>query len=340
MNSNTLITAFLASFVLLTCNNDLNVIDDFKTIPVIYALIDGNVETNYIRVEKGFIDPEIGGLEIAKNPDSLYFGPEVIVRITNMRTGTAVSLDRVDLVDEGFTREEGVFATQPNIAYKLNIADLGMDNNEILKLELIDANDNVLTEAETMVIGEYMISSTQPADPIRFRDESDTTFGLRSDEQAARIYDLRLFINYTEEDPVAGTNEEKVLEWVIETGLERELSNGIYRSLTAFRVEGFTFFQFLGGAIEDNSAVSRTFNGIDIRYDAGGEDLAEYIDIGNANTGITSNQIIPTYTNFSNDAVGVFSSRTTIISEEPYDLNSATRDSLRDGRFTRQLNFN
>jgi hypothetical protein len=346
MTFKTFLVSVIALFALLSCDNELNVTADFRTIPVIYALIDGNVETNYIRVEKGFIDPTIGGLDIAQRPDSLYFGSEVLVRITNMRTNKAVILDRVNLEDEGFTREDGIFATQPNIAYKLNIEDLELQQNEMLKFELIDASDNVMTSAESMVIGEFTLSNTQPVDPIRFIEDSDANFGIRSDEQAAAIFDLRLYITYLEEDLQTGTSEEKVLEWVIETGLPRTRTSagGNFRSQVVFSFDGIEFYQFLGGAITDAPADEnrfiRTFVGIDLRYDAGGQDLADYINIGNANTGITSNQIIPTFTNFSNDAVGVFSSRTTIRNVLPYGINTATLDSLRDGRFTEQLNFN
>ncbi len=345
MSIKTLFIGFLAAFTMFACDNEINVTADFQTIPVIYALIDGNVETNYIRVEKGFIDPVIGGIDIARISDSLYFGPEVIARLTNLRTGTAVILERVDLEDEGFVREEGVFATQPNIAYKLNVADLEMEESEMLKFELIDSNDNVMTEAEALVIGDYDISGTQPTNPIRFIEDRDASFALRSDEQAAAIYDLRLFINISEEDAETGTIEDKVLEWVIETGLQRERSNngGDFRSTTVFQVQGQEFFQFLRGSIVDTSStVTRTFNGIDLRFDAGGQALAEYINIGNANTGITSNQVIPTFTNLTNGAVGIFSSRTTIRSPEfdQYGLNTTTLDSLREGRFTEPLNFN
>ena len=341
MTIKNLFLTILGAFTLFTCDNDLNITADFELIPVVYALIDANTETNYIRVEKGFLDPEVGGTVLAQIPDSLYFGPEVSVRITNVRTGSAVTLERVNLVDEGFIREEGAFATQPNIAYKLNTADLGMDVNEILKLELIDQADRIITEAETMVIGEHTISGSQPANPIRFRaDEDELSLGVRSDEQAAAIYDCRMLINYTEENIQTGTQESKVLIWEIETGLERERSNSSFRTLTVFRVQGQEFFQFLGGNIEENPSISRTFNSIDLRFDAGGQDLLDYINIGNANTGITSNQIIPSFTNLNNNAVGIFSSRTTVRNIDPYGLNTQSRDSLREGRFTAKLNFN
>jgi len=343
MNCIKLFLAFFCLSLFFTCDNTLNVTDDWRNIPVIYALIDPNESINYIRIEKGFLDPEVGGETIARIPDSLYYGPEVQARITNTRNGIALTPQRVNLEDEGFARQEGVFATQPNIGYKILIDDLAIEAGDILRLELIDASDNIMTSAEAPMVGQYTIPNGQPGNPILFRENLDFSFGIRSDEQSAHFYDCRLIFNYSEEnsnDP--GNVEEKSVVWEVARGIERARTSasGNFQSLSVFRVQGQEFFQFLEGAIPVDENVVRNFRRIDLQYDAGGESLFNFINIGQANTGITSSQLIPSFTNFSGEAVGVFSSRTTIRNEESFNLRTESRDSLREGRFTRALNFN
>lgn len=343
MNTFKLFLPILLMLSFFSCSNELKVAAEWENIPVVYALIDMKEDVNYFRVEKAFIDPEISGQDIAQISDSLYYGPDVLVRLTNTRNTNSVILERVNLEDEGFIREDGDFATSPNIGYKLFTADLDMSADDLIEFELLGPNETVYTSGQTRVVGAYTIPDGQPGDPMRFIEERDASFGIRSEEQSARFFDCRLFINYDEEKTDnPGVFTPKRLEWIIEQGLIRKKSSGtdLFRSLTVFKVAGEEFYKYLAAEIPEDPTVARYYRGIDIRYDAGGEELLNYINIGLANTGITSNQLIPTYTNLNNDALGVFSSRTTTRNlEDSYNINTETRDSLRDGRFTRRLNF-
>jgi len=94
--------AILITVSCFACSNELNVAAEWKNIPVIYAFVDASQEINYFRVEKAFLDPDISGETIAQIPDSLYYGPEVLVRLTNTRNDKSVILERVNMEDEGF----------------------------------------------------------------------------------------------------------------------------------------------------------------------------------------------------------------------------------------------
>ena len=81
----------------------------------------------------------------------------------------------------------------------------------------------------------------------------------------------------------------------------------------------------------------RFFDGFDIYVTGAGEELLEFVRVSQANTGITSAQSIPTYTNVS-DGLGIFTSRSQVL-RSGLQLNSIALDSLREGIFTRDLNF-
>ncbi len=342
MNLNRLFIGFLVLAGFLSCDNEINIAADFANIPVVFALVDAGEEFNYFRIERAFIDENISPEILAQNPDSVFYGDNVRASVTNMTNGQTAVLTRVNLDDEGFEREDGPFVTSPNIGYRLEVAQLALGVNDILNFQLIGSDDLMLTEATATVVGEHTIGS-QPVNPIRFRHDRELTLTLRSDEQAAVFYDLRLTFNYSEESVNnPGENVNRSIEWVVESELPRRTSSaGGFQTQTTFRIDdGAEFYRFVAANIEEDPNITRRFLGIDLRYDAGGEDLFSFINIGQANTGITSGQIIPSFTNLTNDAVGVFSSRISTFNEESYGLDTEARDSLREGSITGPLNFN
>ena len=101
--------------------------------------------------------------------------------------------------------------------------------------------------------------------------------------------------------------------------------------------DGIEFYRFLSANIEVDANLQRVLTTIDIRIDAGGEELFNYINVGQANTGITSSQIIPNYTNLSS-GLGIFASRNTFL-ETGFVLDGQTRTVLQENELTRDLNF-
>ena len=103
------------------------------------------------------------------------------------------------------------------------------------------------------------------------------------------------------------------------------------------RLNKVDLFQYLSNRLENNPTIARKFLSFDVLVTGGGEALNDYISIGNANTGITSTQVIPTYTNLS-EGYGIFSSKNSQF-QEGYFLNSSTIDSLQTNPLTQSLNF-
>ncbi|MEZ5030008.1 MAG: hypothetical protein R2787_01275 [Saprospiraceae bacterium] len=63
----------LMMLTLVSCDNELDLVSDWKEIPVVYGFLSRSDTAQYIRVEKAFLDPATSAFVIAKNPDSLYF---------------------------------------------------------------------------------------------------------------------------------------------------------------------------------------------------------------------------------------------------------------------------
>lgn len=347
MKKNTFIlTLFLVTICTWSCNNDLDLIDEWKNIPVVYGLLSKSDEVHYIRVEKAFLDPNTSGLEIAQNPDSLYYGDNVAVEIERVETGDKVRLERVDGSDFGLDREDGIFATEPNILYRFSDSDLPLITNETYRLIITDGDtDEILTEATTNVVGEFEAISGQPSNPIFFNMAGSVRFGWRINDsngdidRTAVLFDVRVRMRYREQvigDP--SSSQDKELVWLVAQNIERDIGNGGLSPQITTTVTGSDFYKFIAANVDQNPNLVRIFENVDIEIDAAGPEILDFITIGQANTGITSAQEVPIYTNLSNEGIGLFSSRSkTVLSE--YNINSETRDSLRDGSFTSELNF-
>ena len=219
--------------------------------------------------------------------------------------------------------------------------------NKEYRLVVTDGNtDEVLTEATTTVVGDYEKLTGQPKNPINWKTGSSVSVGWRNEDsngeadKSAVFFDVRMLIKYREQNPEDLSEFlDKELVWLVEQNVERPFSNnsgGLAPQITT-TVGGSRFFEFLAANIDASTGLARIFQNIDIIIDAGGQEIFDYINIGQANTGITSAQAIPTYTNLSTGK-GVFSSRNRIVFPE-YNIDGEARDSLRDGSITKDLNF-
>ena len=157
----------------------------------------------------------------------------------------------------------------------MNVADLGLGINDELSFQLIGPNEQVFTEGTTVVVGDHELGS-QPTEAIRLRFDRNLTLTLRSDEQAAVFYDLRMMIHYTEENiNNPGVIENRVLEWLVESERPRAASSvGGFQTQTSFNIDdGRQFYEFLAANLEADPNLERNFRFIDLQYDAGGQEL-------------------------------------------------------------------
>lgn len=330
---------FFGLSLLFNCSNEFDLIAEGKDIPIVYGVLSSSEEFNYIRVERAFVDQNQSALDLAQDPEFLYYD-NIIVNLKNADTQQEINLERINVEELGIERETGVFATSPNILYRFKEENFPLEDDQTINLTITDGDtEQILTESSTKIVGKYAISESAPANPLLFRYDSDFTITWRSDEDQALFYDVFMKIKYEEQNP-ADPSEwiEKELLWTLDQTIERPVSAGNQLAPSiSFIMPGIKFYEFIAQNIDGSVETLRNFRGIDIIVNAGGENLFNYIDVGSANTGITSNQIINNFTNLS-EGLGVFSSKSTVQVTD-YNLRSISRDSLRNGVITKHLNF-
>ena len=82
-----LLLGFVISLLIASCDNTLDILDDYKETPIVYGLLNKNDTVNYIRLQKGFLGAG-NALLMAQYSDSIYYDTsEVDVHIYSIING-------------------------------------------------------------------------------------------------------------------------------------------------------------------------------------------------------------------------------------------------------------
>ncbi len=287
------------------CDNDFDLIDNWIEIPVVYGLLDKADTAHYVRVEKAFLDPETDAFQIAQIPDSIYY-QNVSLELEEVTPGGTTNTYALDLVDgalEGYPRDEGIFAQNPNYLYKTKIP-LNSENTYRIAINNDDTGNSI--KASTPIIEDITIF-TPPAPTV------STTFRLWnnllpirfswSKDINASIFDLVVTINYLEKDGNGVVTPKSIL-WTVAKNLEVLDDN----SVSVEDVPYETMLQIMANNIPADGKC-RQFIDLDIEVVAGGEELRRYLEVNSANIGITGSIPLNTYSNIP-EGRGIFSTRT------------------------------
>jgi len=328
-----LFAILIAPFFFQACSNDFDVAAPWQDIPIVYGLLNVSDTAHYIRVEKAFLDPNADAFDIAQIPDSLYY-ENALVQLAKLNTGEVFTLQKVDGTLEGYPRKAGTFANVPNWLYKIDSLTLDLKEGDEIQIQVDRGNGLPLVTANALILGKGIQRVPIASNPTFAFDYNLPTKLSWSSSDQARIFDVTLFIKYTEY-PIGQPDlfEHKVIEWKWGQGIRFPTVATQY----TIEKQGVEFYQVLANNIPVNPDMKRIFEGIDIQIIQGGEALEKFINVALANTGITGSQELPTYTNLS-EGLGVFSSINYLVTENAL-LTAVSRDSLRNGIYTKDLNF-
>jgi len=142
-----------AVLFLFSCDNELDLVADFKEVPVVYGLLDLSDTTQYIRVERAFADRAISANEIAQDPDSLYYD-DITVKLLNLNSGLEFTMEKVDGNVIGLERDSGVFAQSPNFLYRLETTPDLMKRGDSIRLQISGVFGDMFVSSTTDILKE------------------------------------------------------------------------------------------------------------------------------------------------------------------------------------------
>ncbi len=332
-----LITAVATVFF--GCDEDFEVFAPYKTVPVVFGVLNTNDTTHYIKINRTF-QGEGDNLEAAQIADSTAI--EVSnVQVEFLNTNGTVVKTTMLTRDTLEPRQPGDFYTAPNVVYTFNESDLIRYASARLSFVF---NGETLT-AETPIVGDLDVDFPLLISEVKFVNNDisggdpaeyvDTRFSFNSAENGRR-YEASIRMDYmeyyTNAAPVRKTFEVTVLNRVLQAtiaGIELETN-----------MSGDFFLQRLANSIDENPEVTRReILDPSYQFDGISEDL--YIYEQSTNTAIGLGQEIVTYSNvFYEDgtpALGVFGSSSSKTREHKFAKNTLV--AMINGEFTQGLKF-
>jgi|GEM_PF-309744 len=331
-NSTCICFSVAALFALSACNNDLVLFDEIIESPVIYSLLAVSDTAHYVRLERTFADETRSAVELAQDENAVFY-QDVTVELIDENDVRFV-LNRINAVDDGYVRKPGDFLTDPNVLYKINADDINLRPNETYDVE-IKREDDILASSSTVVLEDSRIRIpvlTNGARRLSFSLTQPTPIGWFKVESASS-YAISFDFVIRERNLNTGVNEDIMLRWDA-TSLIDETGSG--SSQTA-DLDGTSFYQFLSSRLDVDPNINRQMINISLRITSYGSEIGAYLDIINANAGITSAQEVPVFTNVE-DGFGLFSSINETVAQG-VSLTNASLEELYDGDITDALNF-
>jgi len=314
-----------------SCDNTLVVTDKWKDIPVVWGFLSKSDTAHYIRVEKAFLDPNTSAYDIARIPDSLYYD-NAVVTLTRIASGQVYTLTRVDGDAEGYHREPGTFAESPNYLYKIKANQIALVAGDTYEFTLLRNDQAEPVTAQTIILPKPVLRNPNPSAGalLSFRSNVNFLYSWNAMPDAGN-FDIHMRFFYDEKSPQTGNVfVPDSVEWTVVQGLlEYE-----------YKMPGEEFYTSVSANIDEDPDATRIFKSIDVIVWCGGKELEEYVKVALANTGITSTQDIPIYSNLLPKGVGkgIFTSRNVSINAG-FGLTNQSLDSLKNGSVTKHLNF-
>ena len=95
----------------MSCDNEVDINSDYEEVALVYGLLDKNAETQFIKINRTFLDDNLSAIDLAQQSEKIHFDTLTVILIDN-NTG---SLDT--LKDTVMVKQPGAFSTEDNVLY-------------------------------------------------------------------------------------------------------------------------------------------------------------------------------------------------------------------------------
>ena len=97
----------LIIIIIIGCDTDFDVNADWKETTVVYGLLDASLDTQYIRINKGYLG-NMSAIDMAQYSDSIHFDPDYL-EVKLHKLLFMDTLMSINLSDTIVDKEEGLF---------------------------------------------------------------------------------------------------------------------------------------------------------------------------------------------------------------------------------------
>ena len=351
-----LVLSSIALFV--SCDNDLQIIADWKDVPVVYGILNAEDSVHYIKLNKAFLGRG-DVMMMAQEFDSLHYaGEDVGLRLLEQEYGwipsengegwLTISTIELEPTDE-FDKPEGAFSSPTQIIYK---SDTEINADALYAAEVYRISSDTLiayTKNPIAILSPVNITRPNSFSPLTITPNGFVPNVEWKSIAGGDMYELSMNFNYME-FPISG--EADTLYRSIEFNFPSRLSNNSEGGeKMTHSIDFYQFLNFIASNIPEDPTVRRLVVGMEaaqvvsgfaithaclnFKLLAAGEDLSTYLVLNENSSSLVLDR--PEYSNIEN-GIGILSSRTSDIVESVKITNSSN-DEIATNDVTKHLNF-
>lgn len=323
-----LVAAAATSVLISSCSTDVDLLDEYKPITVVYCLLNTQDNTQYIKVNKAYLG-EGNALVMAAQNDSINYQPgEIDVTLQKINPSTGQVIQTITCLDTtGIPKDDGLFSNPAQILFYTTEA---IDANSNYKLIVNRHDDNAQITSTSSIVGNVTV--TYPSTTIGLYNNLTSSYlnpqirWLQASN--ARVYNVVVrFTYYQNQISPPGPVDTLTLDYNLGNIDDANSTTSYFLPL-----DGERYFQFIGSSIPPDNNLNRTANdSLGIIVTAGAEDFYTYILVNEPSIGLIQEK--PVFTNISN-GTGIFSSRWKDSFE--FKMSPGTLFELQNGPYTGQ----
>ena len=343
----TLLILITLAFIV-SCDNDLDIIAEWKDIPVVYGILNAQDSVHYVKLNKAFLG-QGDVMSMAQEFDSLHYNQEEVgLRLIEYRiaAGQYIETKSIEMepTDEFEKPLEGIFSAPDQIIYK---SDASLNNERYYSAQVYDKSVDTVIASNLIpidILSPLQVIKPNPASALNLVPNGN--FPVRVEWQpleSAELYELKIRFHYVEQQ-ISNLSDttHKYIDWTFPYRLPTS-------SITSesISLEAEQFLNFLAVNIDENPSVYRQVKGmqlnglsishacLDISLLAAGQDLSTYILLNQNSNSIVVDR--PEYSNIDK-GIGILSSRSFKVIEG-IKINNFSNDEIAFNDITKHLNF-
>ena len=341
-----LVLITLASIV--SCDNDLDIIAEWKDIPVVYGILNAQDSVHYVKLNKAFLG-QGDVLSMAQEYDSLYYNQEEVgLRLIEYRktAGQYIETKSIEMepTDQFAKPPNGIFSSPDQIIYKSNAL---LNNERYYSAQVYDKSIDTVIASNLIpidILSPLQVIKPNPASALNLVPNGNYPITVEwSPLENAALYELKIRFHYVEQEIANLSNTvDKFIDWTFPYLLPTSSISSESISLDAEQ-----FLNFLAVNIDQNPNVYRQVKGmqvsqatishacLDVTLMAAAHDLSTYILLNQNSNSIVVER--PEYSNIDN-GIGILSSRSFNVIEQ-VKINNLSNDEIAFNEITKHLNF-
>jgi hypothetical protein len=324
-----------------TCSTEVDLLADYKEIPVVYCLLDQTQPKQYVRIQKAFLGPD-NALTMAQEMDSIFYATQLNVVIEEWNNNTLTNSWTLQ-TDTIPSRDPGLFYSGAYVIYSLNTTTGMLSSNRSYKLRVRFASDpNKEAYSTTVLVKTFnfapVTANANSVQIVKVNPNSRISVSWNPSATGS-FYQAALRFHYREADINGNVSLKSTPEWVFGS---LEQAPGAVNALS-LTYDPDAFYRFLVQSIpNDPNVVWRDGDSISYTVYAAGEDLYTFMRVNSPSSSLVQER--PVYSNISTTdpetpmAIGVFGSRTKI-TKRNIQITQLTQDTLSRGYISCGLKF-